>query len=44
MEKLRQNKKFKYCRVFMIHNFEANYSQNNFLDMSYVLTHSSEKN
>ena len=27
MEKIRQNKKFKFFRVFMIHNFEANCSQ-----------------
>ena len=28
IEKLRQNKNFKFCRVFMIHNFEAYCSQN----------------
>ena len=29
IEKLRRNKKFKFCRIFTIHNFEANCSQNN---------------
>ena len=31
IEKLCQNIKFKYCRVFMIHNLETNYSKKSFM-------------